>query len=364
MYTSRTPHVHPMHTSDAYTPCTPHLNIAVDGTAADRMSEANNDIFQRFARRDDLVDCLKLHSTKQGRRIIESPNSGGNRVILVCKTHGAQSETNNTPHECGYKVVLKKSRSKKVQLKWSMDRQKSNLQHSAHCISEGKITYRETKILTRDKSGAKIEEIKERIATTNKISMASVPHSVAMQYRLACVYNTQNYDGNWAKLDRWGKEFEARNSGSKFHLEADEEGRFKRLFVGIGSAVRIADKTGIEFSGIDATFFRHVIYKGRALILVTRDGNNQILVLAWVIAQKENADNYEYMAEQVKEMDGLKEYLNRPQQLMYSDRHKGIPAFEKQFKCGTANCIVHVADNVKDWVKKKAGPQVSSMSLM
>ena len=325
------------------------------------MSEVDNSIFQRFAKRDDLVDCLKLHSTKQGRRIKEASNSGGNRVILLCYTNDAQSETNNTPHQCGYKVVLKKSRSKKVLLKWSMDRQKSNYQHGAHCISAGKITSREVKMLTRDKSRAKIEEIRQRIATTNKISMASVPQSVAVQYRLGCVYSPTNYDGNWAKLDRWGKEFEEMNPGSKFHLEVDEEGRFKRLFAGIGSAVRIAAKTGIEFSGIDATFFRHVIYKGHAFILVTRDGNNQIMVLAWVIADKENADNYEYMAKHVKEMDGLKEYLNRPQQLMYSDRHKGIPAFEKQFKCGTANCIVHVADNAKDWVRKKAGPQVSSM---
>ncbi len=217
---------------------------------------------------------------------------------------------------------------------------------------------------THDKSVGEIKAIQERIATTNKISLASVPTSVAVQYRAGCLYTGfQDYDGNWSKLDRWGKEFVQSNPGSKFHLEVDEEGRFRRMFVGIGSAARVAKKTGIEFSGIDATFFRHVKYKGRALILVTRDGNNQILLIAWVIASQENSVNYVYMAEKIKEWGGVEEYLNRPQQLMYSDRHKGIPAFETQFTCGTANCIVHIADNAEEWVRKKAGAQVSNMLI-
>ena len=244
-----------------------------------------------------------------------------------------------------------------------MDREASNYQHSGNCLAEAKVTRREAKVFTVDKTGGKIKEIQKRIARATKISTGSVPQSVAYQIRLGCVYTGyQIYEGNWGKLDRWGQEFVQRNPGSKFHLEVDEEGRFERMFVGIGSAVRVAQQTGIEFSGIDATYFRHVQYKGRVLILVTRDGNNQLLLLAWVIASKENAANYKYMADKEKEMEGLKGYLNRPQHLLYSDRHKGIPAFENEFKCGTAHCIVHVAENAKDWVKRKYGAEVSSMS--
>ena len=33
--------------------------------------------------------------------------------------------------------------------------------------------------------------------------------------------------------------------------------------------------------------------------------------------------------------------------ILYSDRHKGIPAFEAYFKCQPANCIAHIVTNVR-----------------
>ena len=125
------------------------------------------------------------------------------------------------------------------------------------------------------------------------------------------------------------------------------------MFVGLGSTARVAIQTGIEFSRIDGTFFKHVTYKGVVLILVTRDGNNKLLLVAWVIATTENGENYKYVAQNLKNMAGVQAYLNRSQQLLYSDLHKGIPTFESHFTCGKANCIVHIADNVREHVKKK-----------
>ena len=322
-------------------------------------------IFQRFKDRTSAVDCVKLHSTLQGKRVmVDRLGSGGKKVRLVCATnHQSESQTKRTRYECNYVVVLSKTSCKKddnkVRFPWAMNLKESNPQHSNNCISKAKMTLREARMHTYDTSVCTIEETTDRIATSNKIPKSCVPRSVAVQYRLGCLYTGfQNYDMNWGKLDKWGEELVKKNPGSKFHLEVDEQGRFVRMFVGIGSAARVAQKTGMEFSGIDATFFKHVTYKGSALILVTRDGDNKIMLLAWVIASKENSSNYEYMAEKIKEMDGLEEYLNRKNQLMYSDRHKGIPAFEKHFTCGTANCIVHIADNVENWVKKNVGAQV------
>ena len=244
-----------------------------------------------------------------------------------------------------------------------MDVRSSNIEHSENCISHAKITVAEARMYTTDKSVVSIKDTIKRIATVNKISMGSVPKSVAVKIREGALYTGfTDYDVNWGKLDKWGQEFVEHNPGSKFHLEVDKEGRFKRMFVGLGSAARIAQKTGIEFSGIDGTFFKHVKYNGRVLVLVTRDGNNQILVLAWVICEAENALNYQYMAHHIKGMHGLKEYLNRPRQLMYSDRHKRIPAFENEFECGKANCIVHIAKNVRSHVKKYH-PKVSGSCL-
>ena len=93
-------------------------------------------------------------------------------------------------------------------------------------------------------------------------------------------------------------------------------------------------------------------------MLVTRDGNNQLIILAWMVCLVENSKNYEYLALHCKKVSGLSDYLDRPQALLYSDRHKGIPAFEKVFQCGKANCIVHIIDNIRDACKKYPGANV------
>ena len=86
---------------------------------------------------------------------------------------------------------------------------------------------------------------------------------------------------------------------------------------------------------MDGTHFKHIHFrKGVLLLLVTRDGNNQLIILAWMVCLVENSMNYEYLALHCKKVSGLSDYLDRAQALLYSDRHKGIPAFEKVFKCG------------------------------
>ena len=76
----------------------------------------------------------------------------------------------------------------------------------------------------------------------------------------------------------------------------------------------------------------------------------------------ENADKYNYMTLQLKEMTGVEVDLNRRRHLVYGDRLKGIPAFESHFAYGKARCIVHIADNVREHVKKLSGAKVSSIS--
>ena len=113
---------------------------------------------------------------------------------------------------------------------------------------------------------------------------------------------------------------------------------------------------GIEFSGIDGTFLKHIhLRESCLLLLVTRDGNNKLLVIAWCYCLGETSPNYEYMAEHLKTMGHAMEYMNRAKQLLYSDRMKGIKHFEKHFLCGHANCIVHIIKNTRDHCIKIPG---------
>jgi hypothetical protein len=82
-------------------------------------------------------------------------------------------------------------------------------------------------------------------------------------------------------------------------------------------------------------------------LLVTRDGDNKLVILGWTFCLTEDGDNYEYMADHVKQLPNTCEYMNREKQLLYSDRMKGINRFEREFKCGHANCIVHIIKNIR-----------------
>ena len=98
-------------------------------------------------------------------------------------------------------------------------------------------------------------------------------------------------------------------------------------------------------------------YAGTFLALATRDGNNEVVVLAFVICLKEDGPNYKYMTKGCHKVDGLTPYLNRATQCCYSDRQKGIPFFGKEFDAVMANCIVHLIKNCRVWIRdqKKLG---------
>ena len=124
---------------------------------------------------------------------------------------------------------------------------------------------------------------------------------------------------NWDKLDTWGREFVANNPGSHYHIETSGM-RFERMFVGVAAAAEMALKTGINFSGVDGTFFKNSVFKGKLVLLqlTTRDGNNQIMPLAWCICKKENSDNYHYFAEHCEKVKYLHHFTG--QSVCFSDK--------------------------------------------
>jgi len=310
----------------------------------------------RFKTREEAVDTIKLHSTKNGKRVIQvKKSSGQHKVIFRCdRANGGGDER----FQCGYKCVLRRTKSKKIlSLSWYIS---SLVPHSENCLSKARITLREARNNTINnrthlQSADSIKNTKNRIADAVKISNGSISTHVANQLRLLHANQSNElYDYNWTKLETWGEEFEEMNPGSKFYIQVDGNNHFIRMFVGLRPNVLIALKTGIDFSGIDATFFTHFIfYLGTLLILCTRDGNNKTLVLAWCVCVQENGANYHYFAKMCATVEGLEVYLTRATHILYSDRHKGIPYFERYFSGGGfANCLKHLMENCRDAMKK------------
>ena len=126
--------------------------------------------------------------------------------------------------------------------------------------------------------------------------------------------------------------------------------RFLRLFVSVPANIEIAFACGIRFAAVDAAFFKHNEFRDGCLhLLTTRDGNNEVLVLAWAICETESGDTYEFFATWCHEA-GLSRYLNKSC-VIFSDRQKGINKFHDRFRAHFGKCFRHLIENAKAHIK-------------
>ena len=126
--------------------------------------------------------------------------------------------------------------------------------------------------------------------------------------------------------------------------------RFQRCFVSLAHAINVAFGVGMKVSAVDACHSKHVQYlDGRLHILMTYDGNNQILPMAWMWAETESGDTYEWFAEQCL-ASGCARYLNKAS-VVFSDRQKGIDKFTDAFHAVALKCFWHVLKNCKENIK-------------
>lgn len=203
----------------------------------------------RWASRQQAIDVIKLHSTQQGKRVLVNRRmSNGKRVVMTCA-----SSTSSTGNECkcNYQVVLNMSMRKGQAKPWAITKNTTlkNFHHCVMCTSQGQITYRELKkhlqSTTRCRTIPTINTTRDRIARDNKIPTSYVSKHVAVRARLEeAKQAASDYHANWSKLDRWGEQLRQRNPGSVVHVDVDNRGRFKRMFVGLQSAAETAVHTG------------------------------------------------------------------------------------------------------------------------
>ena len=117
--------------------------------------------------------------------------------------------------------------------------------------------------------------------------------------------------------------------------------RFQRMFVSVKVVLDLALACGMQFSAVDGTFCKHTQYKSGVIhMITTRDGNNEIMPLAWAVCETESGPTYKYFASQCKKY-GLDQYLDNKESILYSDRDKGLEEFHNAFpECRVARCFL------------------------
>ena len=159
-------------------------------------------LLKRFPTRKSAVDTIKLHSTRQGRRVVQDPKKSNDvKITFVCSTYKGVPE--DSPHKCEYVSVLRRSKSKHVKLPWGLKQgtRYTDLEHSPKCLSRPRITFREAMCTHKTVGNCpkdSIKDTKEKIASVNKIVKSSVSQHVSQRFRVNKLYlGSADYDVNW-----------------------------------------------------------------------------------------------------------------------------------------------------------------------
>lgn len=88
-------------------------------------------------------------------------------------------------------------------------------------------------------------------------------------------------------------------------------------------------------------------WNGVVLVETGKDTNNTLIVVAFVVCDKENAANYSFLLSEMKKNPHLKELLEDPLTILYTDEHKGSKAaIEREAKPTIHRlCLKHLAGN-------------------
>ena len=137
-------------------------------------------VHKKWETRKDAVTAVKLHSTHQGKRILQHhKGSSGDRVKLVCSKYGEKDPR----HKCEYEAILRKT-SLPVSHPWHLKEgtDPHRLHHGKNCLSVAKITFREAMVLAspvqQGRLSTSVKETTANIAHNNKITNEQVPTAV------------------------------------------------------------------------------------------------------------------------------------------------------------------------------------------
>ncbi|PWA79213.1 transposase, MuDR, MULE transposase domain protein [Artemisia annua] len=148
-------------------------------------------------------------------------------------------------------------------------------------------------------------------------------------------------EDSFAQLPYYCHNLKLANPGTVTHIETDDAGRFKLVFIAFGVAIRSFIAFMRPLLIIDAAHLKGK-YKGTNLLAVGMDGNNQIIPIATGVCQGETGESWTLFLRKLKECIGVV-----PGLAIISDRHQSIIqacniVFPESFH---GNCCRHLMMN-------------------
>eukprot|EP00752_Nemacystus_decipiens_P002471 g2327.t1 len=141
------------------------------------------------------------------------------------------------------------------------------------------------------------------------------------------------------------RELVERSPGTVATVERDPDGTFNRLSIVVGRAAFVIAKGLFKFLQIDGGHMKGK-WNGMVLVATGKDTNNTLVVVAFVMCDKENAANYSFLLSEMKNPH-LKKLLEDPLKTLYTDEHKGSKAAIQREAEPVIHrlCLKHLAGN-------------------
>ncbi|CAB1114729.1 unnamed protein product [Ectocarpus sp. CCAP 1310/34] len=111
--------------------------------------------------------------------------------------------------------------------------------------------------------------------------------------------------------------------GSVANVERHPDGSFKRIAIVVNRAALVIARGLFKFLQVDGGHMKGT-WKGMVLVAAGKDTNNNLVLVAFVICDKENSTNYEFLFSEMKKNVHLKAPLESPLTTIYSDENNGI----------------------------------------
>ncbi|XP_057779504.1 uncharacterized protein LOC130998088 [Salvia miltiorrhiza] len=161
---------------------------------------------------------------------------------------------------------------------------------------------------------------------------------------------------HYAKLRSYLAEMMASDPEGKFELLCNEGAIFRGLYIGFSSLMKGFKAGRRPIIGLDGSFLKTHL-GGILLCAISKDGNNQMYPLSWVVVEVENEENWKWFIERLLEQLGTKQGGGYT---FISDQQKGLtktlanlaPMFEHR------NCARHAYAN---WNKKHKSIHLKNM---
>ncbi|CAM9100737.1 unnamed protein product [Pylaiella littoralis] len=139
------------------------------------------------------------------------------------------------------------------------------------------------------------------------------------------------------------EQLQTNSKGTYTSVEWGKSGRFKRCFVMLGGAVKVAANSPSKAFSLDGAHLRGS-FNGVILTITTTDANNKINICAFAVVPRENLESYEYLLAQAVRSKRMEKFLNKETTTCFTDGQNGVDAAVTKFARGAEirHCLQHI----------------------